>query len=220
MKKLLVLVLVAALCLPCYGRPVEHNILVYKFTCSFSPRMDFTDPTWSVATVGAKKINGYFVCDVDLYDLNDPFLILDPTVFFYVKAGASKLATYFDLIRADDEVGFNIFDIDAKGNQGIYLYADGQHSYEIVGYAGCSLYGKIGNVDIGRVNKVKKPIPRSLKGISDAWASGSDNFEAFGTITASLDSKYTKDANKNTLSQAQVVSKIKDALDSQGYIYP
>jgi len=220
MKKLLALVLVAALYLPCYGAPLDHNILVYKFTCSFNPWMEFTDGTWSKAIVGTKKVNGYFVCDVDLYDPADPFLILDPTVFFYVKAGASKLATYFDLIRADDEMKFDIFDIDAKGNQGIYVYVDEENGYEIVGNVRCSLYGKIANVDIGFVSKVKKRIPSSLKGIFEAWADTGDNFEAFGTITASLDSKYTKNANKNGLLQADVVSQIKDDLHTQGYEYP
>jgi hypothetical protein len=228
MKKLLVLVLVAVVCLPCYGRPPDNNILVYKFTCNFSSWMDFEDSSWSSAVVGTKKVDGYLVLDIDLYDPNDPFLVYDPVIFFYGKDGTYKWYTYFELDKASLEAGFYMFDIDKKGKEGIYLYVDEENDEDIVGNVRCDLYGKISSVDIGKyvviltppyILKVKKPVPSSLKGTVAAWLQGlGDNFEGFGTMTATLDSKLTKAANKVGDSQSVTAGKIKDDLHAKGYL--
>ncbi len=215
MKKLLILVLVAALCLPCYGTVGQHNILVYKLTCSFNPMIEFTDGTWSQAAVGTLKINAYLVLDIDL--TGDPFLNQDPGIIFYGKDGTAKWSTSFILSESSDEVGFNIFDIDDKGHQGIYLYIDEEDNYAVVHNIYCCLYGKIGPVDIGFVPKVKKNVPSSLKGNVDTWADTGDNFEAFGNVTATLDSKYTKPANKLGQTRNDVCTAIVNDLSAQGY---
>ena len=220
MKKLLVLVLVAALCLPCYGGWAEQNILVYKFTCSFNPWIEFTDGTWSEAAVGTLKTNGYLVFDVDLSDPNNPNLIHDPNIIFYGKNGTYKWGTYFYLSQVTEEVGFHVFDIDAKGHTGLYLNIYEEDDYDMVHNVYSNLYGKIAAVDIGRVDKVKKRIPSSLKGSVEDWADTGDNFEGWGTITATLDSKNTKLAN-NPAGQTQdaVSDAIIAYLAAQGYIF-
>jgi len=219
MKKLLALVLVAALYLPCYGAPLEHNILVYKFTCSFNPWIGFTDGTRSEAVVSTLKTNGYIIFDVDLTDPNNPTLHQDPNIIFYGKNGDYKWGTYFYLSEIDEEVGLYIFDIDAKGNTGLCLYIDEENDYDYVHNVFSLLYGKIGSADIGRVDKVKKRIPSSLKGIVEDWADGGDYFEAFGNIKASLDSKYTKSANQLGQTQDAVSDAIIAYLGTQGYFF-
>jgi hypothetical protein len=78
-----------------------------------------------------------------------------------------------------------------------------------------SLYGKIDYVDIGKGAKNKVYCPRNLKGTVKAWAEVVDVFEAFGTLTVTLDSKYTQWANKNEGTQKSTVNKI--IADMPGY---
>ena len=227
MKKLLVLVLVAALCIPCYGAPLDENILVYKLTCSFKPMIDFND-TRTQATVGTKKINGYLIFDLDLLDANTPLLNFDPVMILYAKDEkdpSTWWGTYFTLHEASGEVGFYVFDIDEKGHNGIYLYIDGEADYDIVHNVRCGLYGKITSVDIGKVTGippgvVKKSVSGILKGNVEVWDETVNDFEGFGDMTATLDRKYTKPANKLPQDQDTVRDAIVGDLEEQGYIFP
>lgn len=216
MKKLLVLVFVAAMCLPAYG-----EILVYKFTCSCNPWIGFTDSNWTAGTVGTKQINGYCVLDVNMAtgDLNP-----DPTLIFYGKDGKDKWGTSFDLSVAGDQIYFTIFDIVGTTNGGIYVYTEENDDQDRVGNIVSNLYGKIAYVDIGKGPKDKKYLPTSLKGTVEFWGEAAGNFEAFGAVTVTLDSKYTKPANKpgEEATQADTVTKIIDNLynDGKGYLFP
>ena len=215
MKKLLVLVLVAALCLPCYGGGGgDHNILVYKFTCHFNP---YITTGVDVAIVGTRQVTGYLVFDIDL--VNKKFN-QDPYMISYGKDGTSKWATDFTLTVSTIEVSFNIYDIiegPGKGHQCIYMNIDDDHYHMGLGSFLCRLYGKIGPVDIGFVPKVKKNVPSSLKGPVSGWAP--PLFKAFGDMTATLDSKYTKLANKENYDEGDIVDIINGDLVNKGYIF-
>lgn len=222
MKKLLVLAFVAAMCLPAYG-----EIIVWKFACSFKPMIDFNDITWTQATVGPKKINGYLIFDLDLSDPNTPTLNVDPVMILYAKDAkdpSTWWGTYFVLHEASGEVGFYVFDIDEKGYNGIYLYIDGEADYDIIHNIRCGLYGKITSVDIGVVTGippivVKKSVPGSLKGNVEIWDDTVDNFEGFGNMTSTLDRKYTKPANQLSQDQDTVRDIIIGDLEELGYIF-
>jgi hypothetical protein len=229
MKKLmLVLFLMAVLCVPCYGGPAIHDILVYKFTCQLNPWIDFNDADPNIAmSVGTKQITGYCVLDVDV-DSDTGGLNADPTLIFYGGTGKNKWGVNFDLeIKpgAEDDVGmeFEIFTIAGRTpSTGILVFVDEEDEHPRVGAFYVPLYGKLVSTDIGRGVKNKALVPTSLKGTIEEWAETGDVFEAFGTITVTLDSKYTKGANKPgaEITQGGTVGMIIKALTKQGYPFP
>jgi hypothetical protein len=218
MKKLLVLVFVAALCLPCYGF-TDHNILVYKLTCRFNPWLETgTD----ICIVGTKQINGYLVLDIDLHDPNNPVLNLNPYMITYGKGGTDNWATAFTLDVSTYELSFSIYDIIEKngkptGRQCIYMNIEDDDYHAGLGSFLCRLYGKVGPVDIGFVPKVKKNVPTSMNGPINSWTP--PVWKAIGNMTATLNSNYTKLANKNGYSEANIVNIISDDLEEKGYSF-
>jgi hypothetical protein len=205
MKKLLVLFFVAAMCVPSYG-----DILVYKFTGQLNPWIDFTDSSYETATVSAKQITGYIIEDfTETWEL-----INDPTLICCGKNGKVKWGIYFDINKED--MSFNFFDIGKTGwGQLVRIYETDEH--EGVGTLYVLMYGKMDWVDIGKGAKNKVYISRSLKGTIEAQAEINDYFTAFGNITATLDSKYTQNANKTEATQEDTVDKIIAALEGKGY---
>jgi uncharacterized repeat protein (TIGR02543 family) len=210
-KELWVLIFAAALYMPCNG-----DILVYKVTCNFDPWIDFNDADCNVAAaVGAKQIAGYLVLDVNIteWELN-----ADPIVIFYGGTGEGKWGMFFDVNDANGSVDFEVFDIEGKEYDGLLLDIWWDNEQEKVGTLSSTLYGKTGKVDIGKGAKNKAEIPGSLKGIVETQAEVNDFFEAFGNITATVNSKYTQNANKaEEPNQDDIVGDIILDLDKQGY---
>jgi len=209
MKKLLVLFFVAAMCVPSYG-----DIVVYKFTGQFNPWVAFTDDSYETATVGIKKITGYCVSDIDMDtgELNGT-----PTLIFYEGKVVNYKRYYF--IDANwDFTDFYAFDIrGAKGITGRGIYAYITLGDEDTGYWICPLYGKCTLVDIGRVDKRKCWIPRSLKGIMNIAVVSPTPYNAVGNMTMTFDYKYTQNANKTEATQEDTVDKICTDLEGKGY---
>jgi len=196
--------------------PCNGDILVYKVTCNFNPWIDFNDADCNVAAaVGVKQIAGYLVLDVNIaeWELNG-----DPIVIFYGGTGEGKWGTFFDVNDANGSVDFEVFDIEGKEYDGLLLDIWWDTEQEKVGTLSSTLYGKTGKVDIGKGAKNKAEIPGSLKGIVETQAEVNDFFEAFGNITATLNSRYTQNANKaEEPNQDDIIGDIILDLDKQGY---
>ncbi|MBN1392843.1 MAG: hypothetical protein JW947_08590 [Sedimentisphaerales bacterium] len=231
MKKLLVLVFVAALCLPCYARP-PITILVYKFTCNLKPWIEADDGGWAVAAVGTQQVSGYCVLEVwESYGGGEiEGILTDPTIICYGKNGRDKWGTSFDISLVEDEITYVDFDIKGKpGKSGIIVFVDEDEEHDIVGAFYVPLYGENKLLDIGQVadppddpGTVRKVhIPGTLKGTVEAWASVVDDFEAFGSITVTYP-KYTKAANKSDPDPpaSETVDQIIEDLTKKGYDFP
>jgi uncharacterized protein YhfF len=213
MKKLLVLVFIAALCMPSYG-----EVLVYKSTSSFNPWIDYDDANYydEATAVVTKQLTGYLVLDVNLttWKFNG-----DPIVIYYGKQGTNKWGEFFSITA--DEQWINAFTIQGRtASKGVLLQLGWEDDQEIVGSAWQELYGKISKVDIGKGAKNKVDVPSSVKGIVEEWDETDDIFEGLGNITASLDSKYTQYGNKGEgHNELDTVKYILAALKKQGYIF-
>jgi len=212
MKKLLVLVFIAALCMPSYG-----EILVYKVTCSFDTWIDYNDTDYyDVATsVGTKQLTGYLVLDVDLdtWEFNG-----DPIVIYYGKQGTNKWGEFFSIDAGEQWI--DTFTIQGKAYKGVLMQFGWVDDQEIVGSSWEELYGKTSNVDIGKGAKNKVAVPNNLKGIVEQWDETDDIFDGLGNITANLDSKYTQYGNKGEgHNELDTVKYILAALKKQGYIF-
>ncbi|MFZ0033843.1 MAG: hypothetical protein WAK60_02490, partial [Sedimentisphaerales bacterium] len=177
MKKLLVLLFVAVLCVPCYGPPINRNILVYKSTNAFDPWIDFNDKTRVLATnVGTKQQTGYFVFDADVNtDANTWELNALPRAIFYGGTGSNKWGVSFDL---NDVAGYVnnpdtenppplLFSIQGKTDKGLLFAIGWDDAQEMVGASWSILYGKIVKQDIGKGAAHKQGVPSSMKGIGD-----------------------------------------------------
>ena len=116
MKKLLVLLFVAAMCIPCYGTVADSNIFVYKFTRTFDPWIDYNDATQALATnVGTQRMTGYLVLNADVNtDANTWRLNADPTIIFYGGIGSDKWGVSFDV---NNDVN------DANGSMDVSLFS-------------------------------------------------------------------------------------------------
>ncbi|MGA2173122.1 MAG: hypothetical protein ABSG82_08990 [Sedimentisphaerales bacterium] len=210
MKKLLVLVSVAAMCLPSYG-----DILVYKTTCNFNTRIDFTDADKTTASgVSAEKLNGYIVLDIDT-DTGE--LNSNPAVIFYGGKGTNMWRV--EIPPSAINVSSYLFDIgsSATSNEGILLYI-GWENQGNAGSADISLYGKLANnVAIGRTDNAKVTISQTLKGNIKTWDDIVSFYDAFGSINVTLDTKYTKNANQAGASSDDTITAIATDLEHKGY---
>jgi hypothetical protein len=204
MKKLIVLFLVAALSVSSSG-----EILVYKYKVNNNPYVEWIDA--NNADVSVVNETGYLVLDVN--DVNTGGLNRPATIIYYwtERDGGEVYKYYWSFDTGGGETELSIFGIGGK-NKGmlIYLYWDNWDE------AHCGLYGKCAKVDIGKGTKDKAQIPQSLKGTSSSW---NKEYEAFGSMTMTLDSKFTKPANKvgEEKTQAETVADIIEALEEKGY---
>ncbi|MFA5271980.1 MAG: hypothetical protein WC412_06570 [Candidatus Omnitrophota bacterium] len=204
MKKLLVLVFVAAMCVSSYG-----DILVYKVAINFNPYQVFTNDSYSAATVSVALATGYEVLDVDM-DTGEANA--SPTLIFYNGKGYKWC---YDIDASEDSYFYG-FDIKGTTGRGIngYTIIDGDAGSWI-----CYLYGKSAMTDIGRFDRRKVYIPKSLKGVSIILYGGSAPTEAYGNIIMTLDAKYTKVANVSEADQYEMVDRILADLEAKGYNY-
>jgi len=224
MKKLLVLLFVAAMCMPCYA-VVNTNILVYQFTRTFDPWIDYSDANQTLATnVGTQRTTGYLVLNADVdadantWELNAG---ADPTLIFYGGTGINKWGVSFnvndDVNDANGSMGIRLFSLQGKTDKGLLFVIDANTEQETVGASYSTLYGKTGKLDIGKGALHKEGVPSSMKGIVEEWADTVDSFEGFGNTTMTLNSLYTKWANAGSKNQAQTVDKIIADLGNLGY---
>jgi hypothetical protein len=189
------------------------NILVYKLVAHLNPKIEFTDANNTIAKISVDNGTAYMVLDVntDTWELNAA-----PKIIGYWKDGKEKRYHSFD--ANEKEGDFEIFDIQGTAYKGVLGYVWWE-DVEDEGSFRSALYGKCTRVDIGRVDKSKVQIPRSLKGIAECWDLDTDGDEEFGNMTLTFDSKYTKNANDSTPeTQAATVAKIIDDLEAKHYV--
>jgi hypothetical protein len=202
--------------MPCYG-----EILVYGFTSSLNTWIDYNDVDFYgvAASVGTKRMTGYYAMDVDLdsWSLNN-----DSAVIYYGTAGKNKWGEYFYIssdVNGQQYINGG-FEIERKPYYGVFTALAWYNDQEIVGSAWNDLYGKTSSVDIGKGIEDKKDVPRSMKGIIEQWNDTNDIFEGFGTMTATLQSQYTKYANTGDGKSLEATLKyIVAALKKQNYAF-
>lgn len=201
MKKLILLLVLVALCVPAYG-----DILIYKVSIKVQGIAENGS-----AEMGKASLKGYLVLDVVDFSTS-PIMIVDDTLLVYGKDNIG------DKIYNSTNTGLWIdgFVIDSKSAVFAYMNAWG---------ADLSATGKSKMTDIGTLQD--EVIAKSLKGALTTNPGGmSDPLDPVtslygsGKVSAKLDSKYTKEANEDTLTLANVVLEIEDYLLDKGYTLP
>jgi hypothetical protein len=179
MKKLVMLLVVLALCMPAYG-----YILVYKLTMSGTRAdLETSDDTWLL-----KKDSGCAYLVLDVNDTNENALNGVQCVDYYTQ-GCNKLyeietggGNFTQTILPGHPPKKNIVrvDIDLTGTTGLLL-------------------GTVSSTDIGTLTEDDPPIhlkvdvATSLKGV--CVNDTPDDRIGYGTLSGTLDSKWTKTAN-------------------------
>jgi hypothetical protein len=190
MKKLVMLLVVLALCMPSYG-----YILVYKLTMSgTAARWETTDDTegW---LLGKDSGRGYLVLDVDE---DDPNVLYDVQFISYWSEGNDK--GYEIWTTGEEEFTHSILPgLPPKGKNIVRmeLSLTDEKGFEVGG----RVLGTVKSTDIGTLDedekKEKKDVATSLKGVC-AWEDYEDDTlddTGYGTVTLTLDTKWTKTAN-------------------------
>jgi Ice-binding-like/PASTA domain len=214
------------------GSSLNKAVLVYKLTTAINPVIDYNDANgieaevqfWkknlSVYVVFGVDINNYVVVRTHHVDGNDVKDADNPTAVLFFKDGSDKDKV---TVGGDDpcaSVSISTFGSDdsfkpfvVTNMRNTYATAVGiefKDSNVTTGFdIGTSLYGKNTTIDIGQAKKLS--VPKSLKG--QIWF-GSDGqlIEVLGTATATLDSKLTKDANKNSRTVKETVANIQTTV--------
>jgi hypothetical protein len=182
MKKLVMVLVVLALCVPTYG-----YILVYKVTMSGTEAKLETDGTEGWLLQKESGV-GYLVLDVDD---DDPNVLYDVQFIDYFTEDHDKL---YNMWVTGEEFTHSILPgLPPKGKNIASINID--LSAESGTTLGGKLFGTVKSTDIGTGGKVD--VATSLKGVF-AWESYEDDTLAesgYGTVSLTLDSKWTKTAN-------------------------
>jgi hypothetical protein len=206
-----------------------HAVLVYKVTTPINPMIDYEDVNGLRADVVKDNLFAYVVFDVNTnyamqIDVNDangnpdannnPTAILfgkDGTNKFKITLGGSKPDTFVNIStfgEANSIKSFevtnkrNTFDTEAKIGFGDSNAATG---FDIE----TDLLGKNMTTDIGIAGKFS--VAKSLKG--QVWFEAAGRFvDGWGNAKATLDSKLTKDANKNNRTVEETVANIQTTV--------
>jgi hypothetical protein len=201
MKKLLMLLIVLALSLPAYAQ--TQDILVYKTT--------MTGPRLAEDGVKTAKVRGYLVLECDATEIsnleNGQAVPTGGRHILYVKDGRKKWRS----TEPQDGTMYYFKPGKKKGTMFLrhwYDYDLGTHE----GVMRSEVYGRVRRTLIG-TGKPKPRIPTKLKGnveVTDDW---------FGAcrLTIKLDSKRTKNANKEDKTVDQVVQALQNRLERKGY---
>jgi hypothetical protein len=182
MKKLVMVLAVLALCVPTYG-----YILVYKVTMSGTVAEWETDDTGGWLLHKASGV-GYLVLDVDD---DDPNALNDVQFIDYFTEDHDKL--YNMWVTGEEFTQSILPGLPPKGKNIASINID--LSTESGTTLGGKLFGTVKSTDIGTGGKVD--VATSLKGVF-AWESYEDdtlNESGYGTLSLTLDSKWTKTAN-------------------------
>ncbi|MGD0552379.1 MAG: ice-binding family protein [Sedimentisphaerales bacterium] len=199
--------------------PIKPNILVYKMTTAINPVIDYEDANGLKANVLKENLSAYVVFGVDdAYGVDDVNNANGPTVILFGKDGTTK---FQKTLGGNDPNSFvNIqtfgnvnsimpFEVTNMRNTnatdvGIgFGDSDATTGFDI----GTSLYGVNSTIDIGQAEKFS--VAKSLKG--QVWIYR-QFVNGWGAATVSLDSKLTKDANKNGRTVAATVANIKTTV--------
>jgi hypothetical protein len=201
MKKLVILLVVLAMCLPAYG-----YVLVYKVTASATFagfEAEANEPNgW---LLGKGSASGYLVLDVED---SDPNILNDVQyIDYYTEKVNNKPTKLYEIWTAGKDFLQNILPgFPPKGKNITTLNIDlvnGDSSFELTGWSlGTSSLTDIGTIDDANDRKLKVDVAASLKG-SCWYKSGTDlggvdetlDEQGTGTLTATLDAKWTKIAN-------------------------
>jgi beta-lactam-binding protein with PASTA domain len=201
------------------GPPLNKAVLVYKLTMAINPVIDYKDANGLKADVWKENLSAYVVFGVDnAYDVNDVNDATGPTVIVFGKDGTTKFQktlggndpNSFVNIRVFGDVNsINPFEVtNDRDNTATSMEVGFGDSNATIGFdIGTSLYGVNSTTDIGQTEKLS--VAKSLKGqvwISRQFVNGQ------GAATVSLDSKLTKDANKNHRTVAATVANIKTTV--------
>jgi hypothetical protein len=186
MKKLVMVLVVLALCVPTYG-----YILVYKVTMSGTVAGWKTTPDgWLLSKASGR---GYLVLDVDD---DDPNVLNDVQFIDYYTEDHDKL---YDMWDAGEEFTHSI--LPGRPPKGKNIVCVDLNLVDSGFELGGRVLGTVKSTDIGTLDedekKEKVDVATSLKGVG-AWESYEDdtlNESGYGTLSLTLDSKWTKTAN-------------------------
>ncbi|HEY5504597.1 MAG TPA: hypothetical protein VIK28_05515, partial [Sedimentisphaerales bacterium] len=196
-------------------------ILVYKVTTAINPVIDYKDANGLEAEVLKENLSAYVVFSVDdaygvnnANDANSPTVILfgkDGTTQFQKTLGGNDPNSFVNIRTFGNANSIMPFEVTNMHNThatsvGIeFGDSDATTGFDI----GTSLYGKNTNMDIGQAEKLS--VAKSLKG--QVWFTSQGQFvEGWGAANATLDTKLTKDANKNSRTVAATVANIQTTV--------
>jgi hypothetical protein len=200
MKKLLMLLIVLALSLPAYA--VDPDILVYKIT--------MTGRQFDPEGIEKQKVRGYLVVAVDASEMSnlqngETLWYVDDRLIFYGKEGRQKLQWTPEPGRV--ETTWTYFQPGKKkGTMYLTLILENEQD--------SAAYGRVRRTLIG-TGKPKPRIPTKLKGYGRTYYDFA--FCSLFRQTIKLDSKRTKNANKENKTVDQVVQELENRLRRKGY---
>jgi|GEM_PF-1482446 len=200
--------------------PISNRaVLVYKLTMTINPVIDYRDANGLEADVSKENLSAYVVFGVnDAYDVNDANDANGPTVVLFGNDGRDKFQktlggnepNSFVNIRVFGDANYiNPFEVTNERNAiATSVGIEFGDSNATTGFGiGTSLYGKNTNLDTGLAEKLS--VAKSLKG--QVWIDR-QFVEGQGAANATLDTKLTKDANKNSQTVAQTAANIKTTV--------
>lgn len=242
MKKLILLLMILALCMPGYG-----TVLVYKVTTSFNPMISFSGADETAGTVAKVKMDTFVVFEINSnYDVNIPpdTVVTDPcdpnNIISSLRSPNQPIAIVTAMINKNkvqmklggSDPNSAVF-IDRDANRGIYdsiapftdttkgktsdtvvfiEIVDNDSSFDVY----TEMFGKSTSADIGKGKNGKLSIAKSMSGNADIWEE-SPLITGFGTAKATLDPRYTKLANTSGKSVSEVATQIQADLSSKGF---
>jgi hypothetical protein len=217
MKSLVLLVAILALCVPGYGA-----VVVYKLGQTDNPVIDFADDNENTADLFKTKIQAFIVFDADVtgnYDVtvlrndaNDPTAVV---VFrkdkqFMILGGSDPNSNVrIGNFHSNDSIApFAV--LNKRNTLETLLFIDIRDDDTDLRLEAFDLIGKNTSASIGLADKVS--LAKSLRGVSELNVHGPGPIFGFGKAKLTLNSKYTKLANKNGLTVVQTVAAITEDL--------
>jgi hypothetical protein len=220
MKKLGVLLVVLAICLPSYG-----TILVYKTTLKSSP-VAFRDNESVGWETGSGSAKAYMVIDVNLADPNVDDI--QSALIPYGKGDANGITkkvyvndAVLDIFAFSILPGLELSPTKIKPDVFVIdLTADNVAAEQVgIGIEDARMQGTTKSTETSP--GVKENVVTSFKGVAIDGSLFDDTLVGLGTFNATLDSKLTKQANDPLTFDgvfSDVVQGIKLLLGDQGYV--
>ena len=199
--------------------PSTSNILVYKLSMAINPVIEYADANGLEADVSKENLSAYVVFGInDAYgvaavnDANGPTVVLfgnNGATKFQKTLGGDEPNSFVNIRTFGDTNSIMPFEVTNGKNAPATSVGIGfGDSNATTGFdIGTSLYGKNTTQDIGQAEKLS--VAKSLKG--QVWIDR-QFVEGQGAASATLDSKLTKDANKNNRTVAATVANIETTV--------
>ena len=207
-----------------------HAVLVYKVTTAINPEIDYGGANGLEADVWKQNLSAYVVFDVNTnyavqIDVNDangnPDANNNPTAILFGKDGSDKFQitlggnesnSFVSIWTFGSEDSIKPFEVTNMRNAPLATSVGigfGDSNATTGFYIETNLYGKNITIDIGQAEKFS--VAKSLKG--QVWFASEGRFvEGWGAAKATLDSKLTKDANKNNRTVEETVANIRTTV--------